>query len=140
MSAGVKHIVFMSASGTRQEEEPALSASYWRGEQHLITTAPAWTILRMNFYAEAFVQLAQASLGQGAMTVLAESRAAFVARALTWRPLRPESRSATTMQARSTTLPAPSACRVRNARPSSPKSPAGRSRSVPSRESNCAPD
>jgi NAD(P)H dehydrogenase (quinone) len=42
--AGVKHIVFTSAAGTRQqEEEPALGASYWRGERHLISTAPAWT-------------------------------------------------------------------------------------------------
>src|SRR5882672_8137478 len=78
--AGVKHIVFMSAVGTRQEEEPALGASYWRGEQHLIATAPAWTILRMNFYAEAFVQQAQASLNQGVLTGLAENRVAFVAR------------------------------------------------------------
>jgi len=78
--AGVKHIVFMSAAGTRQEEEPALGASYWRGEQRLIATAPAWTILRMNFYAEAFVQQAQASLGQGVLTGLAENRVAFVAR------------------------------------------------------------
>ena len=78
--AGVKHIVLMSAVGTRQEEEPARGASYWRGEQHLIATAPAWTILRMNFYAEAFVQLAQAALNQGALTGLAENRAAFVAR------------------------------------------------------------
>jgi NAD(P)H dehydrogenase (quinone) len=50
----------MSAVGTRQEEEPGRGASYWRGEQHLIATAPAWTILRMNFYAEAFLQQAQA--------------------------------------------------------------------------------
>ena len=78
--AGVKHIVFMSAAGTRREEEPALGASYWRGEQRLIATAPAWTILRMNFYAEAFLQLAQASLSQGVLTGLAENRAAFVAR------------------------------------------------------------
>src|ERR1700741_292445 len=78
--AGVKHVVFMSATGTRREEEPARGASYWRGEQHLIATAPAWTILRMNFYAEAFVQLAQASLGQGMLAGLAENRAAFVAR------------------------------------------------------------
>ena len=78
--AGVKHIVFTSAAGTRQEEEPALGASYWRGEQHLIATAPAWTILRMNFYAESFVQQAQASLGQGVLTGLAENRVAFVAR------------------------------------------------------------
>jgi NAD(P)H dehydrogenase (quinone) len=80
VKAGVKHIVFMSAVGTRQEEEPARSASYWRGEQHLIAKAPAWTILRMNFYAEAFVQLAQAAVNQGVMPGLAENRAAFVAR------------------------------------------------------------
>ncbi len=80
VKAGVKHVVFMSAVGTRQKEEPGRGASYWRGEQHLIGTAPAWTILRMNFYAEAFLQLAQAALGQGVLTGLAENRAAFVAR------------------------------------------------------------
>jgi len=78
--AGVKHIVFTSGAGTRQEEEPALGASYWRGEQHLIATAPVWTILRMNYYAEALVQQAQASLEQGVLTGLAENRVAFVAR------------------------------------------------------------
>jgi NAD(P)H dehydrogenase (quinone) len=78
--AGVKHIVFMSAAGARHEEEPALGAPYWRGEQHLIATAPAWTILRMNFYAESFVQQAQASLDQGVLIGLAENRVAFVAR------------------------------------------------------------
>jgi NAD(P)H dehydrogenase (quinone) len=80
VKAGVKHVVFMSAVGTRREEEPGRGASYWRGEQHLIATAPAWTILRMNFYAEAFVQQAQVALGQGVLTGLAENRAAFVAR------------------------------------------------------------
>jgi NAD(P)H dehydrogenase (quinone) len=80
VKAGVKHIVFISAVGTRREEEPARGASYWRGEQHLIAKAPAWTILRMNFYAEAFVQLAQAALNQGVLPGLAENRAAFVAR------------------------------------------------------------
>ena len=80
VGAGVKHIVFMSMAGARQEEEPALSASYWRGEQHLIAKAPAWTILRMNYYSEALVRQAQASLNQGMLTGLAENRAAFVAR------------------------------------------------------------
>jgi NAD(P)H dehydrogenase (quinone) len=74
VKAGVKHIVFTSAAGTRQEEEPALGASYWRGEQRLVATAPAWTILRMNYYAEAFVQQAQSSLDQGVLTGLAENR------------------------------------------------------------------
>jgi NAD(P)H dehydrogenase (quinone) len=71
----------MSAVGTRQEEEPGRGASYWRGDQHLIATARAWTILRMNFYAKAFLQQAQASLKQGVLTGLAENRAALVARA-----------------------------------------------------------
>src|SRR2546430_489185 len=70
----------MSTAGARQEEEPALSASYWRGEQHLLPAGPAWTILRMNFYAESLVQQAQASLDQGVLTGLAENRVAFVAR------------------------------------------------------------
>jgi NAD(P)H dehydrogenase (quinone) len=80
VKAGVRHIVLMSATGTRREEEPSTGASYWRGEQHLIAMAPAWTILRMNFYAEALLQLAQASLDRGVLTGLAENRAAFVAR------------------------------------------------------------
>ena len=80
VKAGVSQIVFMSAAGTRHEEEPAIGASYWRGEQHLIATAPAWTILRMNYYAEAFLQEAQASLDHGVLTGLAENRVAFVAR------------------------------------------------------------
>src|SRR3989442_6178312 len=80
LRASVKHIVFMSAAGALQEEEPALGASFWRGEQHLTATAPTWTILRMNFYAEALVQQAQASLDRGVLTGLAENRVAFVAR------------------------------------------------------------
>jgi NAD(P)H dehydrogenase (quinone) len=80
VKAGVKHIVFMSAAGARQAEEPALGAPYWRGEQHLFAKAPAWTVLRMNFYAESFAQQAQAALGQGVLTGLAENRVSFIAR------------------------------------------------------------
>jgi NAD(P)H dehydrogenase (quinone) len=80
VKAGVKHIVFMSATGTRQEEEPALGASYWRGEQHLLATAPVWTILRMSYYAEYLVQQALTSLNQGVLTGLADTRVSPVAR------------------------------------------------------------
>src|SRR5258708_14602903 len=41
VKGGVKHIVFMSGVGTRQEEEPARGASYCRGEAPLISPAPA---------------------------------------------------------------------------------------------------
>src|SRR5258708_29865014 len=46
--AGVKHIVFMSAAGTRQEEEPALGASYWRGDGPIFSPAPAWSSPRVS--------------------------------------------------------------------------------------------
>ena len=79
VKAGVKHIVLMSATGARQKT-PALGTDYWHAEQHLITTAPTWTILRMNFYSEGFLPLAQAARDQGVLIGLAESRVAFVSR------------------------------------------------------------
>lgn len=80
VQAGVGHIVLMSAAGTRKAEEPEMGASYWTGEQHLLATAPAWTILRMNYYVEALADEARASLDGGALVGLAENRVAFVAR------------------------------------------------------------
>lgn len=80
VAAGVKHIVLMSAAGTRAQAEPAIGASYWVGEQHLIKTAPVWTIVRMNYYAEAFAQEAQASASIGMLAGLNEHRVAYVSR------------------------------------------------------------
>jgi NAD(P)H dehydrogenase (quinone) len=80
VQAGVKHIVLMSAAGTREQEEPNIGASYWVGEQFLIKNAPRWTILRMNYYAEALAQEAAMSAQRGALTGIAENRVAFVSR------------------------------------------------------------
>jgi NAD(P)H dehydrogenase (quinone) len=80
IQAGVAHIVFMSAAGTREQEEPNIGASYWVGEQTLIKQAPRWTILRMNYYAEALAREVASSVGQGALTGVGENRVAFVAR------------------------------------------------------------
>lgn len=80
VSAGVKHLFLMSAAGTRQAEAPALGEAYWTAEQYLIRTAPAWTILRMNYYAEAMVQEIQMSAGTGVLTGLGEERVAYVSR------------------------------------------------------------
>src|SRR5260370_30224598 len=46
--ARVKHIVFMSAPGPRQEE-PALGAPYWRGGMRHIAYATAMKHLAMTF-------------------------------------------------------------------------------------------
>ena len=80
VQAGVRHIVLMSATGTREQAEPNIGASYWVGEQHLIRTAPRWTILRMNYYAEALAMEAGMAAQSGALVGLAENRVAFVAR------------------------------------------------------------
>jgi NAD(P)H dehydrogenase (quinone) len=80
VAAGVKHIVLLSAVGTREQAEPAIGASYWRGEQALIKSAPRWTILRMNYYAEALAQEGRMAATSGAVTGFGESRVAFVGR------------------------------------------------------------
>lgn len=80
VAAGVKHIVQMSAAGTRLQQEPALGASYWTAEQQLIRTAPVWTILRMNYYAELLADEARMSAAQGVLTGIGENQVAFVSR------------------------------------------------------------
>jgi NAD(P)H dehydrogenase (quinone) len=80
VQAGVKHIVFMSAAGTREQEEPNIGASYWAGEQYLIKNAPRWTVLRMNYYVEALAMEVASAVGKGGLTGVAENRVAFVAR------------------------------------------------------------
>jgi NAD(P)H dehydrogenase (quinone) len=80
VQAGVKHIVLMSAAGTKEQHDPAIGASYWAGEQQLVKTAPKWTIVRMNYYAEALAWEAQMALKQGSLTGIAENRVAFLSR------------------------------------------------------------
>lgn len=78
--AGVGQIYLLSAAGTREAAVPALGESYWTGEQHLIRTAPHWTILRMNYYAESMVDEIMMSQGQGVLAGLGEDRVAYVSR------------------------------------------------------------
>jgi NAD(P)H dehydrogenase (quinone) len=80
VGAGVGHVLLMSSAGTRATEEPDIYASYYAAEQRLMRAAPRWTILRMNYYAESFIQEAQMSLNAGVLTGLGENRVAFVSR------------------------------------------------------------
>lgn len=80
VAQGVGHIVLVSTAGTRAAVEPSMFAAYWEAEQHLIRTAPAWTILRMNYYAESFAQFVPMWVGSGVLTGLGEGRIAFVSR------------------------------------------------------------
>ena len=76
--AGVSHIVMLSVAGLRDEHEAALDAAFWIAEQHLIRTAPCWTIIRMNFLIESIVWDMQMALSSGSLMGLGEERVAFV--------------------------------------------------------------
>lgn len=80
VAAGVGHVVFLSSAGTRDAAEPGVWASYHAGEQRLVRSTARWSILRMNYYAEAFVAEAKNALASGVLTGLAEGRVAFVSR------------------------------------------------------------
>ena len=80
VAAGVKHLFLVSVTGTRKAEAPALAETFWTAEQHLIRTAPLWTILRMNYYAESMAQEIQMSAAMGVLTGLGEERVAYVSR------------------------------------------------------------
>lgn len=80
VAAGVEHIVFISSAGTRAAREPNVWASYYPAEQRVMQSAPNWTVLRMNYYIDTFIEEARMSVSTGAIMGLAENRAAFVAR------------------------------------------------------------
>jgi NAD(P)H dehydrogenase (quinone) len=65
VAAGVRHITYLSAVGTRFAELPHLWESYFVPEQALMRSAEQWSILRMAFYAESFLDRAKMSLAQG---------------------------------------------------------------------------
>lgn len=82
VAAGVGHIFLLSATGTREEAEPAMGAAYWASEHQLVrSAAKRWTILRMSFFAETFVQMSQPAVQMGAMFGLADTRMSLVSRA-----------------------------------------------------------
>lgn len=80
VAAGVEHIVLMSSLGTRHAEVPHLWESYFVPEQTLMRAAKQWTILRMAYYAEAFVDEVRMSLPQGMHASTSNTRVNFVSR------------------------------------------------------------
>lgn len=81
IASRVKHIVLISTCGTRAVEDLSLYSLYWNGERHLIAQAPSWTILRMNYFTESFVEALPFWFSGGVMPGLGEGRVAHVSRA-----------------------------------------------------------
>lgn len=80
VAAGVGHVSLMSSAGTRRAKEPDIWGCYFPAEQRLMRTAGAWSILRMNFYAEAFVQEVRSALDRGAIAGIGDGRVGYVSR------------------------------------------------------------
>ena len=80
LTANVGHIVLISDVGTCEEPEPRVGAASWAGEQHLIKSAPNWTILRANYFMESYAQEVLLWQNVGRLAELGESRVGFVSR------------------------------------------------------------
>ena len=80
VDAGVEHVVFTSALGTRSAEVPHLWQSYFVPEQTLMRVAKKWTILRMAYYAESFVDEIRMSLSRGIHAATSNTPVNFVSR------------------------------------------------------------
>jgi NAD(P)H dehydrogenase (quinone) len=80
VAAGVTHIAYLSAAGTRFAEPPHLMESFFVPEQALMRSAKQWSILRMAFYAESFLDRAKMSLAQGVFASSSSTPVNFVAR------------------------------------------------------------
>ena len=80
VAAGVRHITYLSAAGARFAELPHLWESYFVPEQALMRSAKEWSILRMAFYAESFLDRAKLSLAQGVFASSSSVPVNFIAR------------------------------------------------------------
>ncbi len=80
VAAGVRHITYLSAAGTRFAEPPHLWESFFAPEQALMRSAKQWSIVRMSFYAESFLDRAKMSLAQGVLASSSSTPVNFVAR------------------------------------------------------------
>jgi NAD(P)H dehydrogenase (quinone) len=81
VAAGVRHITYLSAVGARFAEPPHLMESFFVPEQALMrSAAKEWSILRMAFYAESFLDRAKMSLAQGVFASSSSTPVNFVGR------------------------------------------------------------
>jgi NAD(P)H dehydrogenase (quinone) len=80
VSAGVKHIIYISTVSPRPDPDNTLFDSHFRTEQKLIASAPAWTILRMSIYADTLLDAAKRAIASGTYSAVPGAPAAYVTR------------------------------------------------------------
>lgn len=80
VDVGVGHVVVVSALGTKASDAPDLRQAYFVPEQAVMRLAPSWTVLRMAYYAESFVDEVRSSLPRGVHVSTSSTRVNFVSR------------------------------------------------------------
>jgi NAD(P)H dehydrogenase (quinone) len=78
--AHVGQVVLMSSSAVQKASGLEMFSDYVAAEQYLVNNLSKWTILRMNYYAESFAQIASMSISKGVLAGLGENRVAFISR------------------------------------------------------------
>jgi NAD(P)H dehydrogenase (quinone) len=80
VAAGVQHLAYASSSGAYNAPKAHVLAGYFATEQAMMRKAPQWTILRMTYYQESFLQEVQHSVSMGVHAGLFDAKVNFVAR------------------------------------------------------------
>jgi NAD(P)H dehydrogenase (quinone) len=80
VTAGVGHIVFLSATHPRPGPLNTMDDCYFLPEQLLMREAPRWSVLRMSLYAEYLFDRGREALARGRWLATSEGRVTYVAR------------------------------------------------------------
>jgi NAD(P)H dehydrogenase (quinone) len=80
MSAGVRHIIYVSSIGARPGPIDGIMETHFTTEQALITSGATWTLLRMSIYAETLLAGATQALTTHTYSALRGAPAAYIVR------------------------------------------------------------
>lgn len=80
VTAGVRHVTYISTVSARPEPNNILFDSHFETEQALIASGAAWTILRMSVYLETLLDGAKRALASGSYSAVPGAPAAYVGR------------------------------------------------------------
>jgi NAD(P)H dehydrogenase (quinone) len=80
VKAGVRHIIYVSSIGARPGLKDGLLETHWTTEQAVIASGLAWTLLRMNIYADSQLDALKRAVSSGVHAASGGAPYAYVVR------------------------------------------------------------
>jgi NAD(P)H dehydrogenase (quinone) len=80
VSAGVRHVIYISSVSPRPDANNVLLDSHFFTEQKLIACGAAWTFLRMSVYTDSLADAAKRAVASGSYAAVPGAPAAYVVR------------------------------------------------------------